>query len=308
MALGCNLILGTQPPLPGGPGGGVGSGGGNAAVPCGTDEWTHWSPTGTHKFDVTNGPDGNAYAVDQLTGLAWQSPPPAAELTVSWSAADTYCKALMWGGITGYRLPTAMELASLTRYDLPIPAMDKTLSPPNPGGAFWTGSTSNAAPNSAWIIAYGDGSISWADKSGGLAAARCVHDRKPSPDVTCERYTLVDGGSAVADQETGLVWQRAESSGMVNWSGATSACAALAADAGATWRLPAVAELLTLLDVGANSPSGLDPQFFAGEPGDAYWTRTVDATDATKAWSVIPMTGETQPSSQMEGAYARCVR
>jgi hypothetical protein len=186
--------------------------------------------------------------------------------------------------------------------------MDKTLSPPSPGGAFWTGSTSNAAPNSACIIAYGDGSISWGDKSGTVAAVRCVHDRKPSPDPTCERYTLVDGGNAVADKETMLVWQRAESSGMVNWNGANSACAALAADAGAPWRLPEVAELLTLLDVGATSPSGLDPQFFAGEPGDAFWTHTVDASDSTKAWSVIPMSGVTQPSSQLEGAYARCVR
>jgi hypothetical protein len=200
-----------------------------------------------------------------------------------------------------------MELASLTRYDLPTPAMDPTLSP-GPSAAFWTSSPNHAEPGAVWVIAYGEGALAWKEEDG-TSAVRCVHDRKPAPDLTCTRYMLVDGEDAVRDVETGLTWQRRQSLGVVSWSGAKSGCSALPADGGAPWRLPEVAELLTLLDVEGMDPSGLDPAFFAGEPGDFYWTATVEASAPdTDAWSVDTQTGATAPGLNTQGAYARCVR
>ena len=256
---------------------------------------------------MVNGEGGQDYVKDALTGLDWQSPPPAAESTVSWSAARMYCDGLTWGGITGYRLPTVMELASLTRYDLAPPAMDPTLSP-DPSAAFWTGSAEHAEPGSVWTIFYGDGSISWAAEDGVVSSVRCVHDSKPAPDPTCMRYTLVDGGDAVRDEETGLSWRRKHSGGKLTWSGAEAECGALPLDGGARWRLPEVAELLTLLDVAGTDPSGLDPAFFAGEPADFYWTATVYASaPSTKAWTVDTQVGASAPSAIGLTAYARCV-
>jgi hypothetical protein len=159
-----------------------------------------------------------------------------------------------------------------------------------------------------WTIFYGDGSSTWTPEVDAKASVRCVHDTKPAPDPTCVRYTRVDGEDAVRDVETGLTW-RTQSSGMVTWSGATHACSSLPPDGDAAWRLPEAAELLTLLDVEAPGPSGLDPEFFASsEPAFAYWTATVyAATPSTKAWTVNTQSGALQPSSVAETAYARCV-
>lgn len=111
------------------------------------------------------------------------------------------------------------------------------------------------------------------------------------------------------DAETGLVWQRVQSSGMIGWKAAKDACQALTLG-GDTWRLPEVYELLTLLDVTTASPSGLDPSFFsAGEPGDYYWTATPDAVAPTQsAWLVDVSTGVASPGNNMQEFSVRCVR
>jgi hypothetical protein len=306
-ALGCNAILGTQPPGPeagGSGGGGAGGAWTNGAVPCGDDEWTHWNPTSTHALEAVAGADGNSVVVDQLTGLAWQSPAPGSESAVAWSDAGTYCTGLSWGGMTGFRLPTLMELASLTRYDIAPPAMAPILKPGG-GPDFWTSSKNNAGPTIAFIISYGNGTIGWRDMAK-TASVRCVHDRKPPPDPMCgARYQLV--GYGVQDKETGLIWQRMQTIGMVDWSGARSGCAGLQFD-NTQWRLPEVAELLTLFDVEANSATGLDPIFGATEPADVYWTNTGDESSFNNAWNVDTSTGATAPTLKSQPYYARCVR
>jgi hypothetical protein len=296
-AAGCNLILGTTPPLPPET---------SDATPCGDAEWTHWSPTGDHTYETHQGADGNSYVTDALTGLAWPVPAPGSASAVTWDAAGAYCEGLAWGDLQGYRLPTLVELESLTRYELQQPALD--LPGAAADGDFWTSTSSAMFDGSKFMVSYGDGRIG-TKMTIATAGAWCVHDLKPAPDTGCVRYVLTDSDQAVRDVETGLVWQRAQSNGMQSWADAGPACAALGIGS-QPWRVPQVSELVTLFDVTATNPSGLDPQFFGtGEPGDYYWTATPQAIGGNSgAWNVDMSTGVTSPGLSSQPFSVRCVR
>lgn len=304
VAAGCNQILGTEPPLTSGTGGTGGSGG---PAPCGDAEWTHWDPAATHTYDRRQGHDGKSIVVDALTGLAWQSPGDQTEFT--FDQAKAHCKSLAWGGLEGYRLPTMVELASLTRYDLKALALDPAAFVGEPGGDYWTTTLSNELEGQASYVSHGDGRIRTRQTQTNLTAgARCVKDLKPAADASCERYAFADGEQAVRDIETGLVWQRAALIGTKTWAEAKTACETLKL-AGQTWRLPHVWELITLLDVTANSKSGLDPQFFpVKELGDYYWSATPAAGSNNNAWNVNTANFYTEPGLNSQELYVRCVR
>lgn len=197
---GCNLILGTTPPLPLGTGGGSG-GGGSSSAPCGDADWTHWSPTASHTYETTQGPGGESYVSEALTGLDWQTPPSGSASAVTWTDASSYCEGLSWGGLQGYRLPTLVELVSLTHYDEAPPALDLTAFP-GVMGDFWTSTTATAFDGEAFVVTYGDGRVGTRMTSG-TAVAWCVHDRKPAPDTGCVRYTFADARTRCATRRRG---------------------------------------------------------------------------------------------------------
>ena len=95
-----------------------------------------------------------------------------------------------------------------------------------------------------------------------------------------ERFVLVLGGVAVLDKETGLVWQRqpwTPFGGSELWADAFEGCHALRLGGRMGWRLPAVAELSSLLDpttgqAGAFLPSG--HPFIGIDSLNSYWTAT----------------------------------
>lgn len=302
---GCNLILGTTPPLPFGTGGcEVGST--SWPTPCGSAEQTHWSPAATHVYDTSTCSGGESYVTDELTGLAWQMPPSTD--IFKWDDARDHCEGLSWGGLQGYRLPTLAELASLTRYDQAAPALDSGAFP-GVTGDYWTGTAAPGSGDSMFVVSHGNGSIDSNTKIG-TAGAWCVRDLKPAPDTACERYSLTDGGQSVRDGETGLVWQRsATQNGMVDWAHAPQACGSVKIG-GYTWRVPEVSELVSLIYVTGDSPSGLDPKFFlSDEPVGYFWTATADVSSSQNAWTV----NTEQPAAASVGVKSdatnvRCVR
>lgn len=77
----------------------------------------------------------------------------------------------------------------------------------------------------------------------GAAAALPQADAPPPP---AERFVVETDGS-VRDNETGLLWPATDNNGDVDWATAKAHCQTL----GSGWRLPTVAELLTLWDTGA---------------------------------------------------------
>ena len=69
-----------------------------------------------------------------------------------------------------------------------------------------------------------------------------------------DQYTAISPDEA-QDNFTGLIWQRTgNSSGFVSWDQANAYCKALTLG-GATWRLPSVRELATLVDEAQVAPA-----------------------------------------------------
>ncbi|MDZ4733665.1 MAG: DUF1566 domain-containing protein [Nitrospirota bacterium] len=96
---------------------------------------------------------------------------------------------------------------------------------------------------------------------------------------------------AILDRETGLVWERDPSaidSGIDSWSVAAFKCIRKAVGGRKGWRLPAVHELASLVDVSVSADAVRLPP---GHPFqniglDFYWTATTYAVDVNRAWVV----------------------
>ena len=104
-------------------------------------------------------------------------------------------------------------------------------------------------------------------------------------------------GAAVLDRETGLVWERdptaigssgQEDAGIDSWAVAAFKCIRKAVGGRKGWRLPAVHELASLVDV---SVSANEVRLPPGHPfqnigQDFYWTATTYAVEPSRAWVV----------------------
>jgi hypothetical protein len=110
----------------------------------------------------------NFAVLDKETGLVWeQSPGTTAE---QWVDAAVLCQLKSVGARTGWRLPTAEELASLS---------DPTVAPPGPtlpsghpfnnvqSASYWSASTLVGAPTWALFVFFGNGLMSYDDKTVG---------------------------------------------------------------------------------------------------------------------------------------------
>ncbi len=107
----------------------------------------------------------------------------------------------------------------------------------------------------------------------------------PSGDTTqTERFTVLNGeyaALAVRDNMTGLVWEKSPNTGTINFYGAWMQCARRDLHKQMGWRLPATAELTSLMD-GMNSDTQQDLLLPDGHPfvgiftapGMGYWSAT----------------------------------
>jgi hypothetical protein len=88
------------------------------------------------------------------------------------------------------------------------------------------------------------------------------------------------------------------------WDDAVKYCSEL----GPSWRLPTVAELLTLVDVQAKKPS-IDVKAFPRTPADRFWSSSRRDSDDFR-WTVDFYEGGTDWEYVIfkEAHYVRCVR
>lgn len=345
LLVGCNLLLGTEPPVlrqqgdggaggvapvitGGGAGGGDdvsfadGSGGSGSTVStggsvssvCGDGSWAHWPPGGAHEYKSFTGPMMEDSITDALTGLDWQrrSVPAAA----SWSEAQAHCKLLKWAGKTGWRLPTRMELLSIVDYTKVKPSVDENWFPDTSPEPYWTSSTSMYVPvplgSAFWRVGFADGATLPGMVGSDVGKIRCVRGGFPSlaggGTNTCYRYKLTE--TTATDFETGLTWERAASDPLVR-NDAAARCTALQST-GVPWRLPTIAELASIIDEEKVDAPRLDPiAFFTGavEPNDWYWSSTGDAaTPSAAAWCIRISTGNVSELLSPGPAHVRCVR
>ncbi len=95
--------------------------------------------------------------VDDVTGLMWQR-------TISlsyfrWGDAQIYCRDLVYGGFDDWRLPSRVELVSITDHSVlyPAPAIDSAAFPNTPPEAFWTKSYLDIAY--IWAVSFSAGEV-----------------------------------------------------------------------------------------------------------------------------------------------------
>jgi Protein of unknown function (DUF1566) len=217
--------------------------------------------------------------------------------------ADTFAASVNASGLCGagdWRLPSYMELATLSRYDVVASAVkiDTAFFPHTPLDSIANRTSTPYTFDGTYrrTIRFGTGLEGYA-----LAfEKRYVRLVRGAPLSAVQRFTPISSGTGLKDALTGLVWRRCAEGAVwdgsacvgtptvVNWAGALQ----LAALAGGDWRLPNIAELTTLLWDDADVPCT-----FLSEPFPVlapFWSNTPTA-NGTSAWVLDHQLNECVP-------------
>jgi hypothetical protein len=131
---------------------------------------------------------------------------------------------------------------------------------------------------------------------------------KGCAESACKRF--VPTSNTVKDYESGLVWQRGVSPQKYNWEAAGFYCSTLSlvgpGGVSSGWRLPAVDELVGIVDYSRQNPS-IDTEAFPGTPSDRFWTSTPFAGSSGSPWAVIFGTGVSVYGDTTDEDRVRCV-
>lgn len=175
--------------------------------------------------------------------LSWQIPDATAR---SWTDAAAMCAASTQGGLSGWRLPTEVELSNLY-YSKGNAALVAQGWP----GSSWIW-TENVYSGGHQVVRLSDGV--WSYATGGSHAAACVRDD-----------TALPPGAFVA---AGLSWTR-PAAALNTYANADALCQASVAAGQSDWRLPTKLELSNLYyAIGSAAATS------AGWTADWIWTST----------------------------------
>jgi hypothetical protein len=120
------------------------------------------------------------------------------------------------------------------------------------------------------------------------------------------RYTVANG--TVKDNRTGLLWQQTVDPGSYTQNAANTFCSGLNLGGHATgWRLPSVAELLSIADASVYNPA-IDATAFPGTPVDYFWTSSPYVGISGVAWIVDFYSGGSGAFPPTNAYRVRCVR
>lgn len=118
---------------------------------------------------IVDNSDGTA--TDTSTGLMYQTDYSS---LMAYSAASGYCDTLVLGSVGPWRAPSIVELARITRFDQPTPAIDSTIFTTSAGNRFWSSSPVAGSANSVWTWAEDSGTVDVLNVSS-MTSIRCVH-------------------------------------------------------------------------------------------------------------------------------------
>lgn len=243
---------------------------------------------------------------DDLTGLDWQRT-FASDRT--WQQALDYCDGLAYGGYSDWRLPGALELASLADVSNYMPAIDTTAFPSTISGIYFSSTPclNEYIANAAWAVDFNSGILTTNDKTQ-KRYLRCVRGgRRQEGEQTFTRFALRGTGDVVAvDALSGLMWQYAIVSQRL-WSEALSYCEALNYGGYTDWRLPSMNELNSLLNYSRAALVSDMPDY----TNHTFWGSTtfVDSNMYLRHYALSFGNGVPQYLDPSSGkAWARCVR
>jgi len=252
--------------------------------------------------------------LDRLTGLEWTRKANFTELPLTWAEALAEVREMNGGGAPepdGWRLPNRRELRSLISHQTRDPALPEG----HPFGDvflgwYWTSTTAAINPAYAWYVHLEGGRmfygrkteyrLVWPVRGPGKGVLAATGQREcfgvEGKEVPCSR-TGQDGElragrpwpeprfaveeDVVLDRLTGLVWTRsADLAGRwTTWNEALERVERLNGErlAGrASWRLPTINELESLVDASRHTPALPEDHPFRGVQ-EAYWSSTSSA-------------------------------
>jgi len=268
----------------------------------------------TRTFTVTT-KRGKNLLEDSATGLMWMQE-YAKDKT--WQEAIDYCDALDYGGHTDWRLPSLIELWTLTNTSHSSLIDDTIFSEPS-------GEDSSYWSFDAWIVS--SASISGHAPHHGPPKVLNILKDWIFP-VRCARNGPLKIGSfeplvissyrVVKDLGTGLMWQgcSAGQSGAdctgdeatrMSWKEALSYCEGLTWAGHDDWRLPNIHELQSIVDYGKGELS-LDFTAFPLAPYNCWSSSSYKYSNSIGHISFnygYTFASNAQPT---DGRYARCVR
>jgi len=132
-------------------------------------------------------------------------------------------------------------------------------------------------------------------------------------------YSVSFDGLTVADNVTGLQWQRCSAglSGSAcsvgtaetrTWEAAVTTCEDLDLAGHTDWRLPHEYELQGIAHYGRANPAIEQIVAFPGTPADRYWSSTAESSGSSSAWYVDFVFGSVSFYVRSSLEYVRCVR
>jgi hypothetical protein len=282
-----------------------------APTPSGDTRWAQYPMPGTsghaRSYQIT-GIAGSETVIDCVTGLEWQRAVDPASYTQADAVA--YCNGLTLAGYTDWRLPSRIELVTLVDYLVasPGPTIDTTAFPGTPGAGFGSASSVASSPSDMWSVYFYGGIVSYNAVTYSYRA-RCVRGNDAvgvSPGVPAGHFTDVGDGT-VRDNLTGLVWQQGFSPSGQSQAASATYCSTLTVPSGGGWRLPTVAELQTLVDETAASPS-IASAYFPSTVEEVFWSSSSVAGAPSDGWDVDFYGGIAGSFSVAATYRARCVR
>jgi hypothetical protein len=128
--------------------------------------------------------------------------------------------------------------------------------------------------------------------------------------LTTNRFVILANwnGEAVLDRETGLVWERSPSPVTLAWPLAQVNCSNVTKGGRKGWRLPALAELASLVDPTVTAPSLPQGHPFTGVVSNFYITASSLPVVPAAVMFVNMSNGRTETSGYNLAAYVWCVR
>lgn len=135
--------------------------------------WADWPIPPASPSNYTAATD---VVTDNVTGLVWQR--HIAAQSYDWTDAVAYCKALNLGGFSsGWRLPTLIELVSITDDAKDDPCYDTAVFPDTPPIAhwkFWSATVSGFDDGLRWYVEFDEPRTGYGNPSSTMGV-RCVH-------------------------------------------------------------------------------------------------------------------------------------
>ena len=116
-----------------------------------------------------------------------------------------------------------------------------------------------------------------------------------------------NGNGTVADLDTGLTWQQAETGSALNWEAALQYAEGLSLAGCTDWRLPNIKELQSINEETLAYPS-VDTNFFAGANSSRHWSSSTLVNLTNRAWYVDFQLGLVSYEDKLTNLFVRCVR